>query len=83
MVQYIDFLIVRLTPPYANEMSTDNAEQLVFEIPEEERLHQLSPHEFNSPSTNDMSNDNAEQLVLLEIPEKERLHQLPPPRREI
>ena len=62
-------------------MSTDNAEQLgSLEISEKEQLHQIPPHELNTPSANEISIDNAEQLNLLEIPKKEleRLHQLPP-----
>ena len=62
-------------------MSTDNAEQLgSLEISEKEQLHQIPPHELNTPSANEISTDNAEQLDLPEIPKnlKERLHQLPP-----
>ena len=69
------------TRAQANEMSTDNAEQLgSLEISEKEQLHQIPPHELNTPSANEISTDNAEQLDLPEIPKnlKERLHQLPP-----
>ena len=65
-------------PPSANEISTDNAEQLdLLQKPENERLHQLPPHELNPDSANEISTNNVEQLNLLENLEKERLHQLP------
>ena len=69
-------------PPSANEISTDNADQLdLLQKPENERLHQLHqlpPHEINPDSA------NVEQLNLLENLENERhpqlpLHELNPP----
>ena len=50
--------LYELNPPYANEMSTDNAEQFVLlEIPKKERLHQLPPHELNPHSANETANE--------------------------
>ena len=73
-----------LNPPSANEISTDNIEQLdVLENPENGRLHQLPPHEPNPPSADEISTDNAEQSVLLEKPENEQRYHIPSPRREI
>ena len=83
-----------LNSPSTNEISTDNAEQLIllenpenelrqldlFQKPEKERLHQLlaPPHEFNPTFAIKISTDNVEQLDLLQKPEQERLHQLTP-----